>query len=1116
MSPPLAEQTGTWSFDLGAIIIRTKEVQLSSHPTHSHGRCIRRRITPIVDCDVLEAAKENIQPLASGRRVTALSAILTTPHAQRERRLASDRTRYRINVEVALQDEDDDPLEAYCRFVYWTVENYPQGHSAESGLLELLEEATRVLKDDRGGKWRDDFRYLKLWVLYATYVEKPAIVYKFLVVNDIGTSYSLLYEEFAVVLERAGRRTEADETYLLGIARKASPMDPNLPAPPPPAPAPSSIATTARRAVLGETATATTTPSSSRRVTRSSTRNALIGSTTTPSSSSTTAPRSNARLQVFIDPSGSSESNDPTDSPTPWPELGTRKSRIKENIKEVSKAAGTTLRQAGRAQRAAAAAAPKMVVYRDTGEEDDATETPPPPAPAAKKGIQKASAPKLTVFRDTEEDADAEAMPPPPLPAAKRGTQKASASKLTVFRDTDEDGDAEAMLPPPIPAPKKEKGIPSTPKFVPFRDEECGTPSTSSSVVPDTVMKLKAIGTTKEVTMSFQKGQLYPCAPATTRGESTKLSASKDKIVYTNGRSVIIRDLKNPAVVTAYAGHVQTATVARISPSGYYCASADITGTLRVWDTVGEDQTLKAEYKVISGRVNDLEWDGESKRIIAVGDGRDKFGHAFMMDSGSSTGEIIGHSKIISAVTIRHQRPFRAATASDDATIVFHQDHLTGVPFKYEKTIKTHTKFVQDVRYAPSGEQFASVGSDAKIFIYEGKTGETLGKSPIAHILEAFPDSKSLITSSADCTVKLWDVETKKAVTTWTLGSGVPHQQVGNVWTEGDDIVSLSMSGNLNIFDKRVGDKPARVLYGPQKSITASVPTSSGTFLAGTADGRILSFSDDTYSNVTGEGHASLVAGLAPAPDGKVFSIGFDDHLREIDGSASFVPAVCPTSSQPKALAVAGDSTVFIAELNGVEAIRSNQKVFELQAKFTPSAVAAAGSFVAVGGEVCHASHRGVYAELSIRSVFISSQDQKVHLYDWDGKTLKEVATLDGNKGVVSALAFSPDGSLLAAGDSSGRIVLFDVKERKVITSRWSFHSGRIHSLSWTADGQHCASGSLDTHVYVWSVQKPMRNIAIKNAGPGGVNAVFWLKDGQLASAGADGCVRLWNITFHE
>jgi hypothetical protein len=61
-----------------------------------------------------------------------------------------------------------------------------------------------------------------------------------------------------------------------------------------------------------------------------------------------------------------------------------------------------------------------------------------------------------------------------------------------------------------------------------------------------------------------------------------------------------------------------------------------------------------------------------------------------MFDSGSSAGEISGHSKVrsnktttvvvyiiftsqvVNAVAIRHQRPFRAATASDDATIVFY------------------------------------------------------------------------------------------------------------------------------------------------------------------------------------------------------------------------------------------------------------------------------------------------------------------------------------------------------------------------------------------------------------------------------------------------------------
>lgn len=159
----------------------------------------------IVDFEVLEKAKENVQPLATGRRVTTLSQVLATPHAQREARLSATRNRLRINVELALEDEDGDPLDAYSRLVNWTLENYPQGHTAESGLLELLEEATRVLKGHGGGKWRLEMKYLKLWLLYASYVEKPTVIYRFLMANEIGTNFALLYEECAAVFERDGR-----------------------------------------------------------------------------------------------------------------------------------------------------------------------------------------------------------------------------------------------------------------------------------------------------------------------------------------------------------------------------------------------------------------------------------------------------------------------------------------------------------------------------------------------------------------------------------------------------------------------------------------------------------------------------------------------------------------------------------------------------------------------------------------------------------------------------------------------------------------------------------------------------------------------------------------------
>jgi WD repeat-containing protein 1 (actin-interacting protein 1) len=44
-------------------------------------------------------------------------------------------------------------------------------------------------------------------------------------------------------------------------------------------------------------------------------------------------------------------------------------------------------------------------------------------------------------------------------------------------------------------------------------------------------------------------------------------------------------------------------------------------------------------------------------------------------------------------------------------------------------------------------------------------------------------------------------------------------------------------------------------------------------------------------------------------------------------------------------------------------------------------------------------------------------QDAKVHVYSWDGAQLGKAGLLEGNKGIVTALAFSPDGSMIASGD---------------------------------------------------------------------------------------------------
>ncbi|KAJ3553746.1 hypothetical protein NM688_g3455 [Phlebia brevispora] len=532
----------------------------------------------IVDCDVLEAAKENIQPLAAGRRVTALSAILSTPHALRESRLASTRNRLRINVEIALEDEEDDPLEAYCRFVYWVVENYPQGHSAESGLLELLEEATRVLKDHGEGKWRGDIRYLKLWVLYASYVEKPALIFKFCLVNEIGTDHALLYEEYAIALERSGRKSEADEIYLLGLARKASPLDrldskhrefqkrmmsrvsPSV----------------SEMEVPLELSNSTSHPKASRR--------AVLGETTRPSPtldpqeaqdvftlpSTTQVARPNGRLQVFVDPAGSAATEI---EGAPWSELGTRKSRVKENLKEVSKAAGTTLRQAGKAKREAAARAPKMAVYRDpegsgrqlgeSSTDKDVLDPSVDVGPSNTEEPQSSLPPEQGTPPPTDEPSTSQkALEEPTLevsPPVRRGVMTRSAAKLaaaqgvtgeisplstptvakktrstrSTARKTSQSGELTA----PATSFKKGKSVASKAKITVLKDEEL---EPKAEIVPDPPTKVDTKGKARmtvfrdepatgpiETTLSDSN------APSQVQTGSSKLMVYRDEVETT-------------------------------------------------------------------------------------------------------------------------------------------------------------------------------------------------------------------------------------------------------------------------------------------------------------------------------------------------------------------------------------------------------------------------------------------------------------------------------------------------------------------------------------------------------------------------------------------------------
>ena len=198
-----------------------------------------------------------------------------------------------------------------------------------------------------------------------------------------------------------------------------------------------------------------------------------------PSSSSVPIkPRPNARPQVFVDPDGSEGRAVQVEGAISFPDVGTRKTRVKENVKEVSKMSGATLKQAGKSKRVASSgAAPKFVPFRDPEPGENGKEKefmPPPPVPVnPSRRSQDGPIPQTPSRRAAFvpfKDADAEVQ-------AQTPSRKAG---FVPFRDTE----PEAQRTPsrrsafvPFQDADGEEPAPSTPKFTPYRDEVNVPPS---------------------------------------------------------------------------------------------------------------------------------------------------------------------------------------------------------------------------------------------------------------------------------------------------------------------------------------------------------------------------------------------------------------------------------------------------------------------------------------------------------------------------------------------------------------------------------------------------------------------------------------------------------------
>ncbi|XP_041744601.1 WD repeat-containing protein 1-like [Coregonus clupeaformis] len=606
--------------------------------------------------------------------------------------------------------------------------------------------------------------------------------------------------------------------------------------------------------------------------------------------------------------------------------------------------------------------------------------------------------------------------------------------------------------------------------------------------------------------MSYELKHVFASLPQMERGVAKVLGGDPkgNNFLYTNGKSVIIRNINNPAIADIYTEHPHQVTVAKYAPSGFYIASGDVSGKIRIWDTTQKEHLLKYEYQPFGGKIKDIAWTEDSKRIACVGEGREKFGAVFLWDTGSSVGELSGHSKVINSVDIKQTRPYRLVSGSDDNCGAFFE----GPPFKFKFSITDHSRFVNCVRFSPDGNRFCTAGADGQIFLYDGKTGEKIGALGGAKAHEGgvyavswSPDSSQLISASGDKTVKLWDVGTSTALTTFNMGADVMDQQLGCLWQK-DHLLSVSLSGYINYLDKSNPDRPLRTIKGHSKSIQSLTVHKNGGrsyIYSGSHDGHINYWDAETGENndFSGKGHSNLVTKMVVDNTDQLVTCSMDDTVRFTSVTKKEYSAsnLVKMDVQPKHVSVAAGGLALAVCIGQVVFLKDKKKVFTLDSlDYEPEAGAIhpGGSTAAVGGA-----------------------DGKVHLYSVQGNTLKDEGKSVEAKGPVTDMAYSKDGAYLAVTDEKKVVTVFTVADNYSVKNDFYGHHAKVVTLAWSPDNEHFASGGMDMMVYVWTVNDADKRLKIPDAHRlHHVSGLAWIDEHTLVTTSHDASVKQWTLKF--
>ncbi|MDX2042062.1 MAG: protein kinase [Acidobacteriota bacterium] len=356
------------------------------------------------------------------------------------------------------------------------------------------------------------------------------------------------------------------------------------------------------------------------------------------------------------------------------------------------------------------------------------------------------------------------------------------------------------------------------------------------------------------------------------------------------------------------------------------------------------------------------------------------------------------------------------------------------------------------------------------------------------------PDGSMLATGGGDNIARLWD-----AATGSLLKELKTHTQRVNAVTFSYDGKTLATGSDDNLIGlwEVTSGKLLRRMVGQDDDVLKLAFSPDGQWLASSTHAPwidVFKLSTETVF-IPLNGHRSTISGLSLSPDGRWIASGSDDSLVKIwNVPVNYLPGItqrCYRSWWPMA---PGD---------GIWRMQSDiDNCYNVQAIPAPSRELTVLK-----------SHRDRILAVAFapdgKLLASAGADQTIKL--WDTTNWREVASLTGHSQMIRAVAFSPDGKTLVSGSEDRFVKLWDVAARRELSTIRG-HGGKVYSLAFSPDGQTLATASDDHTVKLWDMTANTQAFTELTGHTDEVDVAAFSPDGKIiATAGDDKTIKLWD-----